>query len=105
MKDYMVIDSSPYEENCAQVGSDNYEKRAKQECSKFINLIVKKCGVPPIGAKLKTTSFPHDFGRYYEVIVEFDTAVEDSVEYALFVEANAPRTWNDNKMKRKFNDS
>ena len=95
MKDYVVIGSVPYDEPCAQVGSENYRQNARKECKDFRRLIEQKCGKPPVGAALKTKGFSHDFGTYYEVVVEYDTESEEAESYAFFVEANAPETWND----------
>ena len=97
MKDYLTIGSSPVEEECAQVGSDNYSERAREECKRFIELIRKVNGEEPPGARLSIKSFPHDFGNYYEVVCYFDDADEESMKYAFDLENNSPLTWEDRR--------
>ena len=41
MRDYIEIGSTPHDEDCAQVGSENYAKRAKYECEMFAKQIIK----------------------------------------------------------------
>lgn len=36
-RDYISIGSSPYDEDCAQVGTANYEHQAKKQCGVFRN--------------------------------------------------------------------
>jgi len=95
MKDYITISCTPYEESCAQVGSENYYERAMVECKKFKDLIRKKLGKEPIGAELKIKGFPHDFGTYYKVVCEYEDTIEEAVNYAFKCEYDAPQTWDD----------
>jgi hypothetical protein len=104
MRDFLNIGSAPYEEDCAQLGTEDYYEKSKDECRRFIDLIRQKCGPEPVGARLATKSFQHDFGTYYEVVCYFDDTIPESEEYAFEVEANAPATWDDNQPKVK-NDS
>ena len=93
MKDYINIGSSPFCEGCAQVGSDGYETRAGKECETFIQQIRRDVGPEPKGARLRTKSFPHDFGSYKEVVCEYDEDVEGSLDYAYKVESGCPENW------------
>ena len=93
MRDYLVIGSSPCEENCVQTGSENYSARQKKECRLYIEAIRKKLGKEPQGASLELKSFPHDFGTYTEVVCSFDTDIEESREYAYKCESDSPATW------------
>ena len=95
MKDFVTIGSSPCDEPCAQLGSENYLQRAKGECLRFIDLIRSVCGQEPVGAFLAIKGFAHDFGTYYEVVCWFDDAIPESIDYAFHVEGNSPLTWND----------
>ncbi len=92
-RDYINIGSAPAEEDCAQVGEDNYAEKARRECARFIDLIRKKCGQEPPGARLATKSFPHDFGTYYEVVCYYDDEIPESIDYAYRAESEAPTTW------------
>ncbi len=62
MRDYIDLGSSPANEDCAQVGSENYSQKAREECVRFIELIRKVVGEEPEGAYLAVKSNPHDFG-------------------------------------------
>lgn len=102
MRDYINIGSTPCDEDCAQVGSRDYARRAKKECEEFVRLIRKVCGTEPEGARLATKSFEHDFGTYYEVVCWFDDTIPDSIDYAFHVEANTPLTWKEEENSRAW---
>jgi hypothetical protein len=93
MKDYIEIGSSPCDEDCVQLGSEDYTVKALCECKRFINLLRKVFGDEPDGARLVIKGFEHDFGRYYEVVCYFDDEKPGSTEYAFKLEANTPATW------------
>lgn len=84
---------APSDESCAQLGGDDYEERAKAECRQYVAAIRIVCGDPPDGAKLRMVSQPHDFGLYWEVVVEFDPNDRAAREYAARCDAQAPTTW------------
>jgi len=92
-RDYVVIGPAPADEDCAQVGEDNYEAQARRECKLFITLLRETFGEEPSGAYLSIKGFPHDFGTYYEVVCYFNHRVRESIEYALRCEREAPTTW------------
>ena len=96
MRDYIDIGSSPSEEDCAQVGSPDYERRARTECARFIELIRKTLGEEPPGAHLAVKSNPHDFGTYYQVVCYFEGSDEEAREYAFRCESEAPARWDTN---------
>lgn len=104
MRDYISIGSTPCDEECAQVGDSDYRSKAINECKRFIELIRKVNGPEPelSTAILLTKSFPHDFGTYYEVVVQFDDEDEIGLDYALFVEGNSPQRWDENEGSRKW---
>lgn len=93
MRDSIPIGSSPVEEDCAQVGSDDYSSRARKECRRFIELIRRTLGPEPEGARLFVKANQHDYGVYYEVECEFDDEIPESVKYAFMVEEKAPKKW------------
>lgn len=96
-KERLEIGSSPSDEKCAQVGSDNYKERVIKELTQYkrmcLNLINSQ--FENIQIDLRTKSFPHDFGSYYELCVYFDPNVEESVEQAFWLEENVPQNWDD----------
>jgi hypothetical protein len=93
MRQYLEIGPVPCEEECAQVGQDDYHERARPECIRFIKAIRATVGAEPEGASLVVKSNPHDFGSYLEVAVRYDEDVPGALDYALKVEAEAPANW------------
>ena len=71
IRDSLYIGESPWDETCAQVGSDMYLVNARKECQRFIDQIRRHYGDEPVGARLYTKSNPHDFGSYLSVECEF----------------------------------
>lgn len=96
MRDYIDIGSTPCEEPCASVGEPDYERRAKTECVRFIELIRRTLGEEPSGAHLAVKSNPHDFGTYYSCVCYFQDDDEEATKYAYRCEAEAPARWNMN---------
>lgn len=93
----MEIGPTPSGENCAAVGSPNYETLAKIETRAFINQLERI--FPEAKGRFKAKGFEHDFGRYYEVCVFFDGNDEKSCEIAYNVEANVPEEWDEEAKK------
>ena len=92
---YIDIGPSPYDEECVNVGEDDYTRRALQECRRFILLLREVLGPEPEGARLTVRAFPHDFGDYYEVVCTFDPTLPASLAYAMRCEAECPAHWED----------
>ena len=95
MRDYINIGSAPVEEQCAQVGRDNYRAMARLECRAFKEQLERKFPDGEFGIK----SFPHDFGTYFEVVAYFEDEVDRDAEAlrareaAFEAEANTPMYW------------
>ena len=98
MREHMEIGSSPCDEPCVSVSRDvDYLPAMRAECLRFIELIRKKLGPEPPGARLAVKSNPHDFGVYLECVCYFDDIYEEAVHYAYLCESEAPRTWQDDQ--------
>lgn len=93
MRDYITIGSTPYEEACAQVGSDDYPGRSRVECKAFVGQLLRIFGEPPEGADIGIKNFNHDFGTYREVVCYYDDDEEESVRYAFNMEERVPAYW------------
>lgn len=94
MKDELSIGgTTPGGEECAQVGTPGYYEKAQAEGKRFIAQIRKEFGPEPEGAKLKIKGNPHDFGTYYDVVVQFEVGNTEAEKYAYDVENNAPYEW------------
>lgn len=90
-KDYVYIGSAPADEDCVSVGDGMNAMRA--ESQRFIELCRQVHGPEPIGARLAVKVFDHDLGPYCEAVCYYDN--DAAMEYALKVEGNLPKTWND----------
>ncbi len=80
IKDSLYIGESPWDESCAQVGSDMYRVNADKECRRFIQQIRNHYGSEPEGARLYIKSNPHDFGSYLSVECVFTWDPSDEEE-------------------------
>lgn len=90
----LTIGSVPYAEPCAQVGSEDYARRARAQCKAFIAQLERSFPCPcPDKAWLFIKSNPHDFGTYYEVEVKFDPECEEACDWAYLLEASLPERW------------
>jgi hypothetical protein len=93
MIDSLSIGPVPADEDCAQVGDDDYFLRARHECFRFIELIRKALGPEPEGAHLRIQCCPHDFGSYLDVVCTYDDRYQRAVDYAFRCESEAPVKW------------
>ena len=89
------IGSAPAYENCAQVGRDGYEERARQECRTLIHQLRRQIGEEPAHCRLHVKSNPHDFGTYFSVSCSYDPNDEAAVEYAFRCERELPKEWDE----------
>lgn len=105
MKDYLSIGSSPPDESCAQVGTNDYYEQSLKECTAFKHQLERifqnKDGELPEGCYFSIKSFPHEFGTYREVVCYFDDDNEESSNFAFNVEQNTPDKW-DKESKREL---
>lgn len=96
--DYLDIDTTPYSEDCAQVGRPDYMPRARAEAKAFIAQIYREIPTPDDDkstAYLTVKSHPHDFGSYLQVRIRFDPENERDVEWAYAVEGHSIEHWDD----------
>jgi hypothetical protein len=100
MIERIEIGSSPWGEDCAQVGSDTYYDVARCECKAFIGQLYRtleangyKRDELPEGFSLVTKSASHDYGTYFEVVCKFIGDDERSEEIAYWLEGNCPELW------------
>jgi len=91
--DYLEMDITPYEEDCAQLGSESYLVRCKLEFVAIVVQLKRIFGEPPEGVYFKLKSCPHDFGTYYELKIVFDDSNENAVSYAYSIEDDFPKNW------------
>lgn len=108
--DYYTFGSTPCDENCAQVGRDNYHEQSRIECRAYINQlkrVIKELTSYEYGSDdftnkyesftLRVKSFPHDFGNYHEVCAMFDD--EESCQLANDIDNSLPENWDEEALK------
>jgi len=92
MSDYITLGSTPYAEDCAQVGRDDYFERTRKECRAYIGQLERL--YPKLEGCFRVKSFPHDSGTYHEIVVYYGDPYCTMYE-ALEVERNLPEYWDE----------
>jgi hypothetical protein len=90
MKDYLMIDTTPTEEQCAQVGEQDYHSKARAEAKRMLAQIDKHYPLPE-GATMGYTTIAtehHDFGAYLQIKIVFDDECEHSINWAFSIEGD-----------------
>jgi len=100
MKDYLMIDCTPSEESCAQVGEQDYRSKARAEAKRMLAQIDKHYPLPESATMGYTTiaTEHHDFGAYFQIKIVFDDECELSTNWAYSIEGDnlgALRYWDD----------
>ena len=91
MSDYQEYDLTPYEEDCAQLGEEDYSERAKLEYTALTEQLIRQFGNPlEYDVWFKRASVPHDFGTYYELRIYFQ---EWDNNYMSKIDDDFPKHW------------
>lgn len=94
MRDYITLGSSPLDEDCAQVGTDEYQQRSRAELQQLKRMMQDIH--PEIALGYYTVkAFPHEFGTYHELCAMFDDDYEATVNWAFEAEDTVPAKWDD----------
>jgi hypothetical protein len=95
-RDSFSLSSVPFEEDCAQVGEDNYRKKAIVECTAYINQLERLFPeAKDHGIEFNMKWHSHDFGSYAEVELYYDDCDD---QYAYVIEANLPSNWDEKSL-------
>jgi hypothetical protein len=94
MRDYFGVGPTPFDEDCAQVGTENYRQIASKEMDAYIDMLYRifeeKIENTTIAFKKQWNS--HDFGTYGEVILSY----EDHESFIAFeIEKDLPANWDE----------
>lgn len=94
------IGSAPWEEDCAQVGEEDYSVRVRKELNAYKAQILRHYPKPVNDdqAVIKVSYNQHEFGAYRELEIVFDPASKEACEWAYQVEADpkaALARWDD----------
>lgn len=98
MRDYLDIETSPYEENGVQVSSScDYMPAMRAEANRFKAMLENRFAklIESTGIYFRIASNPHDFGSYLSLRICFDDNDEKQINAAYFIEENMPATWDD----------
>lgn len=99
-RDYLHLGSTPADEDCAQVGRDDYRQRAMAELNTWRKQLhrefpeIQNSGLVSLVIKAES----HDFGTYHELAVRFDDAEETAIDLALRIEAECAGRWDDESL-------
>jgi hypothetical protein len=99
VREQLDLGCAPSEEDCAQVGSDDYHDRSRRECRAYIAQLRRIFGEEPPGASLFIKSNPHDFGTYLSVVCSYASDDQEAANYAFGCEAKGPRAWDEQARK------
>jgi len=106
MRETLELGSSPCGEDCAQLGSEGYRRRALIECGAYrhqLERVIEAMGKPvPDGFALTIKGFQHDYGTYYEVVAIFES--EEGADLAYALEAQIPEYW-DEQARKELSDA
>ncbi|HTF18290.1 MAG TPA: hypothetical protein VK658_09480 [Chryseolinea sp.] len=82
MTDYIHLSgTTPYDEACAQIGSEDYMKYAKLEAHAYIRQLTRTFGTNPEGTRFVLAHNPHDFGTYIAIRFFYDDEDENHLLY------------------------
>lgn len=101
MNDYLEVGSSPSDEDCVQVGSDDYGPRSIIECQRWREQLERTFTPHPKGCRFLVKRFPHDFGTYREVVLEFDPSRIDHLSFMNHVDNHLPSKWDSEPVQGK----
>lgn len=94
------ISSTPYDEDCAQVGTVDYREKATKEMKAYINQLNRRFpDAESKGIDFKIKWFNHDFGSYGEVCIVWNTDDPIADEYAYVIDSDIPSNWDDEARK------
>lgn len=94
MIDHIEIGTVPANEECAQVGSENYKTLAIIESKVFIDQLERMFpNEVLVGVRFKTSWNDHDFGKYLSIKIVFqdDSSIQSEAAYA--IDRSIPENW------------
>src|SRR5690606_15922874 len=100
MLDYMELSqTTPCDERCAQIGSENYMKRSRVEAKAYIDQLQRKFGAAPVGSFFKLVHCRHDFGTYLDIRYYYDDEDQRHVAYMCEIDRGCDK-WDDIALKQ-----
>ena len=82
MRDYIdLVQTTPNDEPCAQIGHVDYHTMARIEANVFIGQLQRTLGMNPAGTRFRIIQCPHDFGVYLDIRFHYDDEIDLHYEY------------------------
>mgnify|MGYP001064570760 CR=1 FL=1 len=99
MLDYIYLSqTTPCDEPCAQVGSEDYMQRARIEARVYMDQLKRTFGNNPKGSFFRVVRCPHDFGTYLDIRFYYDDEDQSHVKYMMDVETGCNK-WDEPAQK------
>lgn len=99
MLDYIHLSrTTPCDEPCAQVGSENYMQRARIEARVYMDQLKRSFGNNPNGSFFKVVRCPHDFGTYLDIRLYYDDEQQGHVQYMMDIETGCSK-WDEQALR------
>lgn len=96
----MYLGPTPCDEDCAQLGQDNFRELAKKEMNAYISQLYRTFpDVNQFNVSFKIKWENHDFGTYGEVVAVYDATNQESTKKALDIEWQLPEKWDEEAIK------
>lgn len=92
---FFELGAAPPGCSSVQFGQFAYATLAEAQIKRFIDLIVKKNGKPPVGSRVAMKAFNNSYGQFFQAVVWFNPEYPRAVKYANKVSQNLPTSWND----------
>ena len=99
MLDYIYLSqTTPCDEPCAQVGTNDYLHNARIEIRVYIDQLKRAFGNNPEGSFFKVVRCPHDFGTYLDIRFYYDDEDQLHIKYMMAIESGCHK-WDDYSKK------
>lgn len=89
--------TTPCNEACAQVGSEDYMTNARTEARVYLDQLTRTFGKNPEGSFFKVVRCQHDFGTYLDIRFYFDDEDQRHVLFMSNVESGC-ECWDDQSL-------
>lgn len=99
MLDYLELGPVPANEECVQVGEDNYTELGKKECYIHKRQLERQFPSLPGEMRFGVKAFNHDFGGYYDVVIYFRGGIQEEAQMAYRIEREASPDWDEEASK------
>jgi hypothetical protein len=93
--DYIALGPTPSDEDCIQVGAEDYGPKSMRECQAWQNQLERVFPNLPDGCSFSVKSFLHDFGSYREVVLRFDETKPNCLTCISHIDSNLPTSWDE----------